>query len=245
MMSRTQSAAAAAETAAALARILDGLTLEVPATGDAVARCRRTCRTIVQVLADRIDGAEAASTIGRRLVAQAQSFAAAADQGGVVREFYRAAASAADAIPRTSSPVLTGRYRLATALAAGFEAALLGAAFVAEARASIDARDEAIAARRRIDDALTGSIDRLAAALGDRVTETLAAAAAQASRRLSDRAASLKPTVRVTLTRAYPSTVVAWRLYGDPNRGAELAKRATCGTPMFMPTEFDALAPEV
>ena len=246
MPSRPETAsAAAAATAIALARILDDLALATPATRRAAARCRRTCRTIIRVLADRIDGPAAAGTIGRRLVAEAQSFAAAADQGAVVREFYAAAEAASGTIERTSSPILTKRYRLARAMAAGFEAALLGAAFVAEARTSIDERSDAIAARKRIDDALQGALDRISDAIGDRAAETLASAAAQASRRLADRAASLRPTVRVTLTRAYPSCAVAWRLYGDPNRGEELLRRSACGTPMFMPTEFDALAPEV
>ena len=42
---------------------------------------------------------------------------------------------------------------------------------------------------------------------------------------------------------SFPSTALAWRLYGDPARAEDLVARNRVATPLFMATNFEALAP--
>ena len=53
-----------------------------------------------------------------------------------------------------------------------------------------------------------------------------------------------QPVVRVEASRSFPSTALAWSLYGDPTRAEELVRRARCGTPLFMPATFEAVSPQ-
>ncbi len=56
------------------------------------------------------------------------------------------------------------------------------------------------------------------------------------------RAADLAPLITVSVPARLPSLWWAWRLYGDPERADDLARRAGAGHPSFMPEQFEALA---
>lgn len=61
---------------------------------------------------------------------------------------------------------------------------------------------------------------------------------------LSQTIATLAPVVTVGAPVALPSLFWAWRLYGDPTRAVELVARNGVPHPSFMPTDFEALAPQ-
>lgn len=63
-----------------------------------------------------------------------------------------------------------------------------------------------------------------------------------AARHLSNQIPDLAPVIIVELGASLPSNVLAYRLYGDPNRGLELAQRNRVATPCMMPTVFEAAA---
>lgn len=60
-------------------------------------------------------------------------------------------------------------------------------------------------------------------------------------RLVSDLAADLAPVGRVETGISMPSTVIAYKLYGDAGRAASLVDIAGSSTPMLMPIGFDAL----
>ena len=70
----------------------------------------------------------------------------------------------------------------------------------------------------------------------------LSAVVEVACRVVSDLAANAVPIVRVQTGISLPSTVLAYQLYGDATRAADLVDIANSATPMVMPTTFDALA---
>ena len=59
---------------------------------------------------------------------------------------------------------------------------------------------------------------------------------------LSAIAATRAPLVRVETGISLPSTLLAFDLYGDPARAAEIVDRNRSGTAMLMPVTFEALA---
>ncbi len=63
-----------------------------------------------------------------------------------------------------------------------------------------------------------------------------------AIRLVSEIAANSTPMVQVMAGLSLPSTVLAYQLYGDATRAAQLVDLAGSATPMLMPTRFDALA---
>lgn len=63
-----------------------------------------------------------------------------------------------------------------------------------------------------------------------------------ACRLISDIAANAVPIVKVQTGLSQPSTVLAYQLYGDAARAADLVDVAGSATPLVMPTLFDALA---
>ncbi|MBB3608674.1 hypothetical protein [Rhizobium sp. BK602] len=63
-----------------------------------------------------------------------------------------------------------------------------------------------------------------------------------ACRLISDIAANAVPIVKVQTGVSLPSTVLAYQLYGDAARAADLVDVAGSATPLVMPTLFDALA---
>jgi hypothetical protein len=63
-----------------------------------------------------------------------------------------------------------------------------------------------------------------------------------ACRLVSDIAANAVPIVKVQTNLSMPSTVLAYQLYGDATRAADLVEIAGSTTPLVMPISFDALA---
>lgn len=122
---------------------------------------------------------------------------------------------------------------LAGAVAFAGEAARLLAA------ADYSSRRAAAAARSRIA-ALATKVLPLYAALGADASTAFDDIYGKAARHVSSRILDLAPVTIVEVSAALPSNVLAYRLYGDPNRGAELVARNGVATPCFMPQRFEA-----
>lgn len=128
------------------------------------------------------------------------------------------------------------------------DAAMAGMFLAIAAAASVDiaypARDAAASAR----DALAADLDvvgPVAAQLGTAAAEAVGGIVLSAIDDLSRAAASRSPLVRIETGVSMPSTLLAWRLYGDPDAAAMLADRAGSGTPILMPVSIDVPAPTV
>lgn len=102
-------------------------------------------------------------------------------------------------------------------------------------------RKAAQAERARIA-ASAGAITELYGALGADAAAALDAMFGLSAKYLSERVPNLAPVVIVQTGVSLPSNVLAYRLYGDPSRGQELAERNNVSTPAFMPTKIEALA---
>ncbi|ACL57418.1 hypothetical protein [Methylobacterium nodulans] len=235
--------AACAVSAQALARILLDLATALSAPAATADPVGRRARQIIRVLAPRVRGMADVGAIGRMLAQGVQDLARAANPSDAATGLYAAAARARDAYPRTASPVLTRAYRAAQALATGMEVACLGEAFLAESRSAFADRPSGERARARIAAAMDASGDRIAGLLGQEVYGALNAVALETGTYLAQQLASLRPVVRVQAARALPSTALAWALYGDPARGAELVARNNSGTPLFLGPVIEALSP--
>lgn len=233
---------AAAATARALAGLIARLSERTSASRDADASCRGAC-DLAGDAAAMVRSQADVGALAARLIGAVQRLARSAEQGSVARTFYGAAAEARALPPTSASAILSERFGLARALAAAVECALLTEAFLAEGRAGAVTRAAALDARARIRTAFDGAVDRIATDLGPEAAELLTGTAQRMSRHLAETAATLKPVVRVETATSYPSTALAWRLYGDPGRAGELLASAKCGTPMFMPTVFEAASP--
>ena len=110
-------------------------------------------------------------------------------------------------------------------------------------RAIKDYRDRkaAQAERARIASS-AGAITALYDALGPDAMSALDAMFGMAAKYLSERIPNLAPVVIVETGVSLPSNVLAYRLYGDPNRAQELVDRNAVATPAIMPTKIEALA---
>lgn len=62
-----------------------------------------------------------------------------------------------------------------------------------------------------------------------------------AARILSAIAADAAPVFEVRTGVSLPSTLVAWRLYGDPARAGDVIDTAGAATPLLMPVRFEAV----
>jgi prophage DNA circulation protein len=101
-------------------------------------------------------------------------------------------------------------------------------------------RDDAMAARDRVADALAAAADRVAALGWDAVWQSLIALRASMATDLAQRAAPLPRIKRLQLPGAMPSTLIAYRLDGDKisdvfGRGAALSARNRVRHPGFVP----------
>ncbi|WP_430254253.1 hypothetical protein [Neorhizobium sp. DAR64872/K0K18] len=113
---------------------------------------------------------------------------------------------------------------------------------IAGARIDWPSRPAARAARSRI--AAAGDI-ALSVASRLRSPELyawLSAVVSMSVRVVSEIAANSVPVVRVETEMSLPSTLLAYRLYGNASRAAGVVEIARSGTPLLMPSAFDALA---
>lgn len=231
----------------ALALALLGSRLNLPEAAATALRGR--ANLVATILTPRIDQAGMTAAIGRVVAEQAIAVGTAmAGIDGGARDaapaFYDVAAFLMTGLPPTVSPAKQRAGGLARALLACGEAAMLGQAFLAEARSDFADRQSAVEARARIAASLDEAADRIAAAAGAAVHAILSQAARHATDFLIAQASELRPVVRVDATRSWPSTALAWALYGDPARAGEMVLRNRCGTPLFMPSTIEALSPD-
>lgn len=154
-----------------------------------------------------------------------------------------AGAMAASQSSATASPAVANASRLANAVAACAEAACLGEYAVALSQGLFSDRASALNAKSKIADAAGDALERIASACGREIWEAVSAAIQHASDHLVARSLDLRPIVLVSTPLPMPATVLAWALYGDPQRADELVDRNRAPTPAFMPTRFEALAP--
>lgn len=109
-------------------------------------------------------------------------------------------------------------------------------------RASYPARQDAQAARAVLAARADPAIEAAGGAYGADVHAWLSGLVGEAVTQISRIAATRAPLVRVETGVSLPSCLLAYDLYADPARGAEMVERARSGTPMVMPVRFEALA---
>lgn len=236
--------AGAAVSTMALANVVASLTRGLPLPADTAQVASSACRRVAAIVAPRLFVLSDAAAAAAILISTVQTVARDAAPADASAGLYAAAAATRACTPASASPVLTQAYSLARALSIGVEAACLGEAFLCEARTEFGDRQAASAARDRITAALEGSVDRVAAALGQPAAFVLTTAANQTCAHLVDLSGSLQPLIRAQAARSFPSTALAWSLYADPTRAPELVARNRVGTPFHMPATFEALAPK-
>ena len=145
------------------------------------------------------------------------------------------------AAARAEAPV--GASVPARGLVDGVAGLALGAAAVATLRRRYAARQDAQAARSELAVAASGVIEDAGGTLGGDASEALAGVVGAAVETLTRIAADRAPLVRVETGISLPSVVLAYRLYGDPERSTELVERNKVATPAMMPVAFEAVAP--
>ncbi len=157
---------------------------------------------------------------------------------------WAAAQDASAALQLSSrSPATRRATGLPNAVAALGEGACLGEWAVATAQVEYSDRPSALAAKAALSDRAGPTLERVARLAGQAPWRLLSRAVEQSAAHLSRRSLDLRPVVLVTTARSLPATALAWSLYGDPSRAADLVSRNRVGTPAFMPVRFEALAP--
>ncbi|MCA3337117.1 MAG: DNA circularization N-terminal domain-containing protein [Roseomonas sp.] len=189
----------------------------------------------------------ALATAARDVSAQAGGRAAltrGADAAPVAAFEALGALTAQELVPAASSPATTpARQQLAVATEAlSVLAAALFAGEFARAAAAVPwaSRDEAMAARDRVSDALAAAADAVAALGWDAVWQRLVALRAASAADLAERAAPLPRIRRVELPGVMSSTFIAYQLDGDSlsdvfGRAAALSARNRVRHPGFVP----------
>lgn len=214
-----------------------GLTLEADLSADLATRIARSraglvgAVTVAAVAIGVGDLCDAIRDLGRE-----------ADPDQVESLVSAALPLLAGVVPATSSPAVTLASDFARAAVACIEAALLAEVAVAVTERTYSDRPSAQAAAGRLSALAEDSLERVAEYGGEDIWRAAADAVRQALDYLGRGVLDLKPVVLVEAMRSFPSTVLAWRLYGDPERAEELVSRNGCSTPLFMPTSFEALA---
>lgn len=236
--------AGAAVAAVALAGVVDNLARTLPVTAATSQAAIGAARYVSRIAAPRVTALADAAAIAAALIGAVQALARDAAPADASAGLYAAATATQACAPTSASPALMRSYSLARALCVGLEVACLGEAFLAEARTDFADRQSAVAARARITAAMDGATDRIAGALGQAPLETLGTAARQSAAFLVAELSSLQPIARVRTARSLPATALAWALYRDPNRAAELVARNRTATPFFMATTLEALTPD-
>lgn len=133
----------------------------------------------------------------------------------------------------TGEAVLDGFLRVLVVTMAAY-------AFV---RSDYPSSQDAAVAREQLLARAALAYDLAGPGLSDAVFGYLTALVGEAALQLSRTAADRAPLVRVETGLSLPSTLVAWQLYRDPSRAAEIVARNKAATPALMPTAFEAIAP--
>lgn len=130
-------------------------------------------------------------------------------------------------------------------LGVGDMAAAIGALVIrtfAAIRADYPSRPDAQAARTSLSVAADAVYDTAGALYGADIMAWLVRLVGVAIVEISAIAAARAPLVRVETGISLPSSLLAYDLYGDPDRGRELVVRNRIGTPFIMPAVLEALA---
>lgn len=209
------------------------------------------------VVADRLETVARASGLPASTasdvaasIATVRAAAASADPTPVAAQCAGLVAEAAAAIARDGDPIQAGPALhaaladvavdpVALASAASFAAAWLLALTSADYGSQQDARR----ARDLISPTVDPVLDVLATGLDATVHQWLSEVAAVAAQSLSDIAANRAPLVRIETGISAPATLLAYQLYADAGRAAELTVRNAVATPALMPVSFEAISP--
>lgn len=128
--------------------------------------------------------------------------------------------------------------------AAGQAAIAVGALIVhgfAAVRGDYRSQVEAASARQAMAVRAEAAYPAIGEEFGGDVLDFAVRLVGEAVVQLSRLPASQVPLVRVETGLSLPSSLLAFDLYGDPARGAEIVDRNKTGTPMLMPVQFEAL----
>lgn len=173
-------------------------------------------------------------------LAEARRFVAAGQAGG--SDGAEAVLKLARLVGEAGEPVETIRSLPDGAEdAAGALAAIVVHVFAA-LRIDYAAQPDAVAARQAIVERGGRGYGIIGIEAGSDALDFAVRLVGEAALQLSRIAATRAPLVRVETNISLPSSLVAWDLYGDPSRGAELAGRNGWGAPMLLPSRFVALA---
>lgn len=108
-------------------------------------------------------------------------------------------------------------------------------------RLYLPAQQDAAAARAAIGARAAVAYEAVGAWLGSDALDFLVRFTGETVRQLSALAASRAPLVQVETGISLPASLIAWDLYGNPQRGAEIVERNSSGTAMLMPSRLVAL----
>lgn len=112
----------------------------------------------------------------------------------------------------------------------------------ARVRAEYPSRPDAQRAREALASMADETVDEAGARFGADLHSWLIRIVGEAVSQISAVAANRSPLVRVETGISLPSSLLAYDLYEDPERGAEIVARSRSGTPLVMPVRFEALA---
>lgn len=142
--------------------------------------------------------------------------------------------------PRSTSRILEARGRDQAAVFARLLAALAFARGCL--RLDFATRQQAQAARARLVAVMEPLLDR--AATETELLTVVMGAYGQALAAIDTEILSLKPIARVVTGQSQPACLLAWQLYADTTRAAELVRLNNARCPEFMPVEILAALPD-
>jgi prophage DNA circulation protein len=142
--------------------------------------------------------------------------------------------------PRSASRLAEQRGRDAAAIYARLIAALAYAR--GSLRLDFGSRQQAQEIRERLVAVMEPLLDR--AATEPDLFEAVVGAYGQALDALDAQILSLKPIVRVVTGESQPACLLAWQLYADTERAAELVRLNNARCPEFMPVELLCALPD-
>ena len=234
------SGAAAAARADAVSQFLEGWTAAIPDWAeDALAADVRSA-------AERLgfgSAVQALETGAAALVRDAAKLApavVAAVDGTPAGDLAAVARDALPGRPPIPSTTPARRAQAANRAAIGALFADLAAIRLAGAATSASYPDRSAAARAR--DRLADAMDLRERAAGDALFRVLRTLGAEAGAALSARIGELPPLVSATPASVGPALVLAYDLYGDLSREADIARRAGAARPGFVPADPIELA---
>lgn len=215
--------AALAEAVSAAAASLDTVADLSSVTGEARIKVADLGREIAVLNLEPVSGAAGIAD----LMAQSTLLVASSGAPSACADAFASATvdRRNDAMSLVASAVFAG----------GFCLALVSADYLS--------RQDARRARERISPTVDPVLEEIGAGLDVSVHEWLTRVAAVAAADLSDTAANRAPLVMVRTEKSMPATALAYALYGDATRAAELVDRNLISTPAFMPTGFEAVSP--